>query len=73
MTSDQHTDQEIGPRRPGTRWRSHYWGDEVTVLDVHRPDGDRPWSITEATDDEQARGRSRTHCTPWDPRDEVLS
>ena len=78
MTRDADTeywiDECIGPRKAGTRYRSHSWGDEITVLAVDRDaPGWQVWTVTEATDEELARGRSRTHCTAWDDRDQVIS
>lgn len=72
MTHDPDTeayiDECIGPRVIGTYYRSSF-DDNVTVLAIDRdPPGWMLWSITEANDDELARGASRTHCTRWDPR-----
>jgi hypothetical protein len=73
--TEQHITECIGPRVVGTRWRSHYWGVEVTVLAVDRdPPGWELWTVTEATDEELARNASRTHCTRWDyDRDQVIT
>lgn len=71
--TEQYISECIGPRIVGTRWKSYYFGDEVTVLAVHNPDSRGAWSITEATDEELARNRLRTHCTPWDHRDRVIT
>lgn len=62
----------IGPRRVGGRYRSH--GEEYVVLDLDSARDDwMRWSVTVATDTEQAAGSSRTHCTAWDPaRDQVI-
>lgn len=76
-TIDQAAVEEcIGPRRVGTRYRSHQFGDVITVLSVDRgtDPGQWPsWSVTEANEAELDRGAARTHCTPWDARDKVLS
>jgi hypothetical protein len=78
MSRDPETEQYItrciGPREVGTRYRSSFF-DDVTVLAVDRDTGDwMLWSVTEATDEELARGASRTHCTAWDyDRDHVIS
>lgn len=62
----------IGPRHIGGRYFCGYWRNEYTVLAIDR--SDRSWRITEATDEEAAEGRSRTHCTSWDwNRDKVIS
>lgn len=65
--TERYIDGCIGPRSVGTRYRSGYGDDDVTVLAVDRdPAGWMLWSVTEATDEELASGRSRTHCTDWD-------
>jgi len=73
---EQWLDECIGPRQVGGRYL--VGDEEVTVLAIDRTEGRRPdgrtamsywmpWSITEATDEERARGASRTHCTAWRP------
>jgi hypothetical protein len=56
----------VGPRRVGGRYYCGYWRWEYTVLAIEYSHGG--WLITEATDEEAAEGRSRTHCTAWDER-----
>lgn len=63
----------LGPRRVGGRYRSGA-GDEYTVLELQPGDGSEPhWSVTVASDVEQAAGRRRTDRTAWNPTcDQVL-
>lgn len=59
----------LGPRVPGGRYRSGYWGQEYTVLAV--------WSTLDGWPGVRIRwadGRTVEHCTPWDARtDQVVS
>ena len=55
------------PRVIGGRYRSHYWGDEYTVLAITFTECGFLDSITVHDD----RGR-RTHGTGWDERDQIL-
>jgi hypothetical protein len=55
------------PRVIGGRYRSHYWGDEYTVLAITFTECGFLDSITVRDD----RG-SRTHATAWDERDQIL-
>ena len=55
------------PRVIGGRYRSHYWGDEYTVLAIKFTEHGFLDSITVQDD----RG-TRTHGTAWDERDQIV-
>jgi hypothetical protein len=59
----------IGPRVPGGRYRSAYWGQEYTVLAIWSTLGGG-WPGYRI---QWADGRTVEHCTAWDRRDQVVS
>jgi hypothetical protein len=59
----------LGPRVPGGRYRSGYWGQEYTVLAVWSDLSGWPYVRVQWAD-----GHTVEHCTPWDARaDQVVS
>jgi hypothetical protein len=71
MSATRYVAEAIGPRRVGGVYRSGYWGITYRVEEIHTgPGGPIPWSewAIVATDlDGPTPGRTRTHCTAWDP------
>jgi hypothetical protein len=55
------------PRVAGGRYRSNYWDSEYTVEAIAFTARGHLKSITVTDQD-----GSRTHCTAWDSRDEIL-
>ncbi len=69
-----HINEQIGPRKVGTVWKERHGGPTVEVLAIDRdPAGWMLWSITEVDLDGSQKGMRRTHCTAWDPRDQVVT
>jgi hypothetical protein len=71
VTPDQQTAGEIGPQRPGGRYRCGFWAEDYTVLSIDLMPGSWPsWQISV----QWADGSITTHSTLWDPhRDTVIT
>ncbi len=70
-TYEQWAAAQIGPRKVGGRYHCFYTGEVYEVLAIEP--GPRPtwptWQITVRGED----GQTRSHCTAWDERDQLVA
>jgi hypothetical protein len=63
--------RQIGPRKVGGRYRSHY-GDAVYEVLAIEPGPRSTWPTWQITVRGEG-GQIRSHCTAWDERDQVVT
>ncbi|WP_107661230.1 hypothetical protein [Nocardia suismassiliense] len=62
----------LGPRQLGGIYHHHYWRRSYTVLDISDRDPQTGWALTVEWHDNGPGPQPTRHCTPWDPRDQII-